>query len=252
MGGSRKSKRFLKVFLCHSAGDKRHVRSLYKRLRADGFEPWLDEENLLPGQEWDREITKAVRSSDVVVVCCSYASINKAGFIQKEIKYALDVADEQPENAIFIIPLKLEECEIPDRLRRWHWVNLFDKRGYEKLKHSLQARAIGLGLTSSAPKVSAKRTTKRQSRPKVISKEEKALHAYNKLIQIIVDELGVDENQVTPNAHLIEDLGANELDMVELVMRCEEEFGMEIPDEAEAWESTTVKQLFQHIIDASK
>ena len=52
-----------------------------------------------------------------------------------------------------------------------------------------------------------------------------------KIRQIIVDELGVDEAEVTENARFIEDLGADSLDLVELVMRFEEEFGIEIPDE---------------------
>ena len=54
----------------------------------------------------------------------------------------------------------------------------------------------------------------------------------DKIKQIIVDELGVDEAEVTENARFIEDLGADSLDLVELVMRFEEEFDIEIPDEA--------------------
>ena len=53
----------------------------------------------------------------------------------------------------------------------------------------------------------------------------------NKVKQIIVDELGVDENEVTPNARFIDDLGADSLDTVELVMALEEEFGLDIHDE---------------------
>ena len=49
--------------------------------------------------------------------------------------------------------------------------------------------------------------------------------------QIIVDQLGVDANEVTPEANFIEDLGADSLDTVELVMAFEEEFDIEIPDE---------------------
>ena len=52
-----------------------------------------------------------------------------------------------------------------------------------------------------------------------------------KVKQIIVDELGVDENEVTPNARFIDDLGADSLDTVELVMALEDEFGVDIPDE---------------------
>jgi DNA polymerase IIIc chi subunit len=133
--------RSLHVFLCHSSSDKPAVRKLYHQLRADGFEPWLDEENLLPGQNWKLEISKAVRSAHVVIVCCSGKSVSKTGYIQKEIRHALDVADEQPEDAIFLIPLRLEQCEIPERLRRWQWVNLFEETGYERLIRALRERA---------------------------------------------------------------------------------------------------------------
>jgi hypothetical protein len=130
----------LRVFLCHSSGDKPKVRELYRQLSKDGVNPWLDEENLLPGQDWQIEISKAVRNSDVVIVCLSKGSVTKAGYIQKEIKQVLDVADEQPEGTIFVIPLKLEECDVPERLKRWQWVNLFDDNGYQRLIRSLNLR----------------------------------------------------------------------------------------------------------------
>ena len=68
----------------------------------------------------------------------------------------------------------------------------------------------------------------------------------DKIKQIIVDELGVDEAEVTENARFIEDLGADSLDLVELVMRFEEEFGIEIPDEA-AEKITTVGSAVKYI-----
>jgi len=58
----------LRVFLCHASADKPALRELYQQLRQDGFQPWLDEEELLPGQDWEPEIRKAVRESDVVLV----------------------------------------------------------------------------------------------------------------------------------------------------------------------------------------
>lgn len=145
-----KSSRALRVFLCHSSGDKVTVRRLYNRLNKEGIDVWLDEQKLLPGQDWNREITKAVRSSDVVLVCLSRGSVNKTGYVQKEIKYALDIADEQPdeqpEDTIFVIPLKLEECEVPERLRRWQWLNFFERNGYEQLVRALQHRASTIGI----------------------------------------------------------------------------------------------------------
>lgn len=127
----------LRIFLCHSSSDKPNVRELYQELRADGIDPWLDEEKLLPGQNWQLEVRKAVRSSDIVIVCLSRTAINKAGYIHKEIKYALDIADQQPEDTIFIIPVRFEECEVPERLCKWQWVDLFEDHGYEKLMNSL-------------------------------------------------------------------------------------------------------------------
>ena len=116
--------RKLRVFLCHASGDKPVVRALYHRLQEDGFQPWLDEEDLVPGQKWRDQIPKAVRAADVVLVCLSRRSINKEGYVQKEIQFALDVADEKPENTIFLIPVKFEECEVPERLSTWQWAAL--------------------------------------------------------------------------------------------------------------------------------
>jgi acyl carrier protein len=67
-----------------------------------------------------------------------------------------------------------------------------------------------------------------------------------KVKKIIVDQLGVDVAEVTPEASFIEDLGADSLDTVELVMALEEEFGIEIPDE-EAEKIVTVKDAVEYI-----
>jgi hypothetical protein len=149
--GETQAVRRLRVFLCHSSGDKPAVRELYRRLCDDGVEPWLDEENLLPGQDWALEIPKAVRASDVVIICLSRAAVTKAGYVQKEIKVALDIADEQPEGAIFLIPLKLEECDVPARLQRLHWVNYYEKSGYERLMRSLKLRSSNIDQSDRVP-----------------------------------------------------------------------------------------------------
>lgn len=130
----------LRIFLCHSSADKSVVRNLYYRLKNDEFDPWLDEKKILPGQNWQLEIKKAVRNTDIVIVCLSRSSVSKRGFVQTEIKMALDVADEQPEGTIFIIPLKLEECDIPDRLNQWQWVNYLEEDAHDKLLLSLKHR----------------------------------------------------------------------------------------------------------------
>ena len=69
---------------------------------------------------------------------------------------------------------------------------------------------------------------------------------FEKVRDIVVEELSVDAAQVTPNATFMEDLGADSLDVVELVMRFEEEFDVEIPDE-DAEKIQTVSQAVKYI-----
>jgi hypothetical protein len=128
------------VFLCHGSEDKESVRELSRRLRQAGIKTWLDEEALLPGQDWAREIRLALREATVVVVCLSSTSVSKRGFVHKEIRLALDIADELPEDRVFIIPVKLEECIVPERLQKWHWVDLWKEGGFERLLLSIRAQ----------------------------------------------------------------------------------------------------------------
>lgn len=57
------------------------------------------------------------------------------------------------------------------------------------------------------------------------------MESMNKIKKIIVDQLGVDESKITENSSFVDDLGADSLDIVELIMAFEEEFDLEIPDE---------------------
>jgi len=105
---------------------------------------------LLPGQLWQREIPKAVQASEVVIVCLSNKVRGRDGFISQEITSALDVAQELPEGTIYIIPLRLEVCEVPERLAKFHWVNWYDEVGYGRLLVALQFRAAELEARSAA------------------------------------------------------------------------------------------------------
>jgi acyl carrier protein len=69
-----------------------------------------------------------------------------------------------------------------------------------------------------------------------------------KIQEITADRLGVDESDVTPDASFREDLEADSLDLVELIMELEEQFGMEIPDE-EAEKITTVEEAVDYVVE---
>jgi hypothetical protein len=106
-----------RIFLCHVNEDKERVTELYHQLKEAGYHPWLDKYDLLPGQNWRVEIKRILRDPyNLVVVCLSRQSIDKRGAVQAEIKWALDVLEETPSGAIYLIPARLEACEIPGEL----------------------------------------------------------------------------------------------------------------------------------------
>jgi len=154
------------VFLCHSMPDKELVRQIYVKLKQNGFTPWLDEENLEAGHDWEYEIHRAVHRASAVIVCLSKNSLTREGFVHREIKLALDVADRKPEGTVFIIPLRLEDCDVPQRLNRWHWVDYFTDNGFDKLLKSLQNRLQPLAHENQ----SASSAKKPQSQSDVLSK----------------------------------------------------------------------------------
>ncbi len=72
------------------------------------------------------------------------------------------------------------------------------------------------------------------------------MSSFDKVKEVIMDKLGADEDKITTKASFVDDLGADSLDTVELIMQLEEEFGMEIPDE-EAEKLTTVGSAVDYI-----
>ena len=126
-----------RVVLCYSKEGQSSVRELYCWLKAEGFSPWMDCEDLVGGQDWEFEIRNAIQGARAVIVCMTERLAGKRGFIQREIKFALDEATQQPEGAIFIVPVRIEDCSVPDRLATLHWIDLFEVSGHERLRQAL-------------------------------------------------------------------------------------------------------------------
>jgi hypothetical protein len=133
-----------RIFLCHANEDKAQVREVYYQLKALGFTPWLDEVGILPGQDWDYEIERALETSDFVIVFLSTRSVEKVGYVQREFRRALYHAEEMPEGFIHTIPVKLDNCTVPSRFSRHQWVNLYENGAFNRvvlaLRRGLQQR----------------------------------------------------------------------------------------------------------------
>ena len=122
-----------KIFICYASEDRPAAKLLYESLRSVGCTPWMDVYNILPGQDWRYETKRAIQTSDFVIVCLSKNAVSKRGFMQKELKYALEILEQMPEGRVFLIPVRLDNCTVPDRISDRQWVDLFSEDGFYKL-----------------------------------------------------------------------------------------------------------------------
>lgn len=139
--------RTLRIFLCHASEDKEQVREIYEELKKAQMRPWLDEEDIAFGKDWDTEIIKAIKECHIVLVLLSSSAVSKQGYIQKELKFALDRADEMPEGTVFIIPVRLDNCAFPERIKKWQWVDIFKPNAKEKLFKMLKTYSEKIALS---------------------------------------------------------------------------------------------------------
>ena len=130
------------VFLTYAHSDKKAVHNLYDYLTENHLRVWLDEKELLPGQNWQYEIRQAILRSDIVIVCLSRQFNKQGGFRHDELKIVLEKASSIPEGEIFIIPVRLEECRVLEPLSQWQYVDLFEKNGYKRLLQALRKNLV--------------------------------------------------------------------------------------------------------------
>ena len=102
--------------------DAASVNEFYRTLQNAGFEPWMDLHSLIGGMDWEAIIQQEIKQSDIFLVFLSARSIVKRGVFQKEIAFALSRAQEHLKDDIYIIPIRLDECEIPRSISRYHCI----------------------------------------------------------------------------------------------------------------------------------
>jgi hypothetical protein len=127
-----------KIFLSYASEDKDVVTRVHAELVKFGFQPWLDKIDLQPGENWRASISKAIRTSDYVMVFLSKASVSKRGFVQKEFRIALDVLRECPEADIFLIPVKIDDCDVPRKFSHLHCVHLHESGSLEGIVNAIR------------------------------------------------------------------------------------------------------------------
>ena len=129
---------FDKIFISYAKEDLIFADKLYDFLENYGYKPWLDKRKLLPGQLWKLEIQKALKDANYVILLLSEISVQKRGYVQREFKYALEYFEEKLEDDIYLIPLKINNCEVPESLSKFQWIEFEDTETFEQILQSLK------------------------------------------------------------------------------------------------------------------
>jgi hypothetical protein len=114
------------VFISYAREDAEKAKKIYKDLTSLGVNAWLDQESILPGQNWKAAINQAIKDCRYFLALLSQNSVNKRGYVQKELAEALNILDEFPPSEIFVIPVRLDDCTPSHtRLNDLHWADMF-------------------------------------------------------------------------------------------------------------------------------
>jgi CheY-like chemotaxis protein len=130
-----------RVFISYARENRGIAEDLYEKLSAAGYHPWMDTKDLLPGELWEDRISDVIEKSTFFLACLSNESVNKRGMVQKELRKGLEVLQNFTNKDIYFIPLRLHDVPVPDQLRSFQWVNMFEEDGWDKL-----VKAIRYGL----------------------------------------------------------------------------------------------------------
>ena len=135
----------VRLFLSYTREDFDAVSALYDRLEVLGLHPWMDKRDLLPGQRWREAIVREVKQTDLVLICLSPQAVDKRGFFQREIRTALDAWQDKRQADIYLIPVRLAACEVPEEVAEFNWVDLYEEDGWKLLLRAIEAAARSIG-----------------------------------------------------------------------------------------------------------
>ncbi len=125
------------IFISYAQRDETKVEELYSQLKACGYKAWMDEWDVAACQKWKIEIEETVRKTDLMLLCFSYNSVGKSGILRGEIEQALKVWQEESRDDLYLIPVFLEACQMPEYLSNLRRVKLFGESGWSQLERDL-------------------------------------------------------------------------------------------------------------------
>lgn len=136
-----------RIFICHAREDSDIAIAQHNKLKDYGYSPWIDKIHILPGQDWDLSIRNAIDQSEFMIIILSKNSTIKRGYVQKEFKLAVDYVKQIPEGEIYLIPVKIDDCEVPKQFASYQYIDLKRDEDLYQIK-----RAVDFQMTTSRTK----------------------------------------------------------------------------------------------------
>lgn len=131
------------VFLSYASPDRERVLEVHDFLIASGVSVWMDKSRILPGQDWELEIKRALDTAAAVVIFISVNSVDRTGYVQRELRMVIDKLAERPDHRIYAVPVMLDpDVPMPDQLKRLHCLTLASPRDQASLLQAVHA-ALG-------------------------------------------------------------------------------------------------------------
>ncbi|WP_313051557.1 TIR domain-containing protein [Stenotrophomonas cyclobalanopsidis] len=144
-GNNRK----LKVFISYASEDRPAATLLRELILTDGHEPWYDQD-ILPGKQWEKEIERNLEDADVVVIILSNSSVKKRGLVQREAARAVAKLDDLLDTDIYILPIRIDDCEPPERIStKIQFIDFNRQDAKSRISTSLRIAAHDRGIKSS-------------------------------------------------------------------------------------------------------
>lgn len=183
----------MQIFISYAREDFAAARKLFNHFRQiPDVTPWLDTESLLPGENWERSIMVALEESNFMLSLLSKNSVDKTGFVQKEVQEGLKRYALFPADKIYLIPARLDDC-VPSNLelRKLNWVDLFPDwdDGVRKIEKVIERER----------EIEIKRTQKTLREFMVIDEPESTLRYSNLKDREIRDQSKSDKDLVGAN-----------------------------------------------------
>ncbi|MEH1863955.1 MAG: toll/interleukin-1 receptor domain-containing protein [Nostoc sp.] len=110
--------------MSYAREDGERANRIYSMINRTDRPVFYDKMSLIPGMDWREEIERNLEKCKLVLILCSPHIVGKEGFIQKEIRLALERSEMMPEGRIFIIPIRFDGADVPRKIARYQWFDV--------------------------------------------------------------------------------------------------------------------------------